>query len=80
MTGNGHQDLVWFNPTTGVVGSWLLDGAGHVTGTQDLNWTCSASSGCSSAWRPIGIGDMTVKAARKLTPLRRWKIDPPSKI
>jgi hypothetical protein len=59
MNGDGHQDLVWFNATSGVVGSWRLDGAGHVTGTQDLNWTCGTAShtGCvnPSQWRPVGI-------------------------
>jgi hypothetical protein len=35
---NGYPDLMWFNPTSGVVSSWLLDGAGHVLGTQPLTY------------------------------------------
>jgi FG-GAP repeat len=57
MNGDGHQDVVWFNPSTGVVGTWLLNGSGRVLGTQDLSWKCTASSGCSSQWHPVGIAN-----------------------
>lgn len=51
-------DLLWQNPTSGEVGSWLLQGA-TVTGTQDLSWTCG--SGCSSTWHPVDtLDDNTV--------------------
>ena len=50
--------LTWYNPTTGVVSTWLLNGTGTVTGTQELNWHCDAASGCASNWQPIGIGDL----------------------
>jgi hypothetical protein len=49
--------MVWFNPSTGVVGSWLLNGSGTVTGTQNLSWTCGASYSCSSQWNPVGIAN-----------------------
>ena len=57
VNGDGHPDLMWFNPTTGVLSTWLTDGAGHVVGTQQLNWTCTAASGCSGQWHPIGLAD-----------------------
>jgi hypothetical protein len=53
---DGQRDLLWFNPQTGALSPWLLNGA-TVIGTQDLDWHCSAASGCSSAWRPVGTGD-----------------------
>lgn len=54
---DGQRDLLWFNPQSGVLSPWLLNGA-TVTGTQDLNWRCDAASGCSAAWRPVGTGDL----------------------
>jgi hypothetical protein len=51
-------DLMWFNPGTGEVSTWLLNGFGNVLGKQAVDWHCSAASGCSAAWRPIGSGDM----------------------
>src|SRR5450755_807188 len=58
VNGDGHPDLMWFNKTTGVVSSWLLNGAGTVLGTQALTYKCTAASGCSSRWQPIGLGDV----------------------
>lgn len=54
VNGDGHIDLTWHNPTSGKVSSWLLDGAGNVSTTADLNWTCDSASGCSTVWRAIG--------------------------
>jgi hypothetical protein len=56
MNEDGHADVLWFNPTTGVVSAWLLDGAGNVTKSQDLSWTCG--TGCANQWKPIAIGDL----------------------
>ncbi len=58
VNGDGHVDLTWFNPGTGQISSWLLDGQGNVTGTQTLSWTCSIASGCAAStqggWQPLG--------------------------
>src|SRR5258708_6884851 len=54
----GTPDLLWFNPTTGELSAWLLDGHGKVLGKQPLSWQCSTSSGCSSSWHTVGIGDL----------------------
>ncbi len=51
---DGHVDLTWFNRTTGQVVTWLLDGKGNSIGSRVLTPTCSAASGCSAAWRPLG--------------------------
>jgi hypothetical protein len=58
VNGDGHVDLMWFNPGSGVVQSWLLNGAGKVTGSQSLSLTCGAGNGCSASWVPIGLGDV----------------------
>src|SRR5262249_59282370 len=55
--GDGHTDLMWGNPTSGQVSTWLLNGAGTVIGYQTLNKLCGATNGCSSRWTPIGVGD-----------------------
>jgi len=48
MNGDAHADLVWQQSVGGSqpsqLGSWLLDGAGHVLGTQVLDWTCAQAS------------------------------------
>jgi hypothetical protein len=55
VNGDGHTDLTWYDATSGVVASWLLDGSGNVTGKQALSLTCSVASGCASTWRPLGF-------------------------
>ena len=52
--------VAWVNRTTGVVSTWhvSLNNSGTVTEYQDLNHKCSPNAGCSTQWRPIGIGDM----------------------
>jgi VCBS repeat protein len=54
---DGQDDVLWFNPTLGTVGAWLLDGGTNVTGTLNLSWGCSTASGCASLWKPIAVGD-----------------------
>ena len=54
VNADGHTDLTWYNASSGQVSSWLLDGSGHVTGTQAFSWTCSTASGCAPDWRPLG--------------------------
>jgi FG-GAP-like repeat len=58
VNGDGHPDLMWYDQTTGVVETWLLNGSGDVIGTQNLNWTCSVASGCADQWQPIGLADV----------------------
>ena len=55
FNGDYKTDVLWFNATTGVVGAWLLDGSGTVTGTMNLSWRCGADTDCSTDWKPVGI-------------------------
>ncbi len=48
-------DVLRFDPRSGQVVTWLLDGAGTVTGTQPLTWICAAASTCSTFWHPVGV-------------------------
>ncbi|HLK90362.1 MAG TPA: VCBS repeat-containing protein [Polyangia bacterium] len=57
INNDGYSDLIWQNPTTGVIEAWLLQGA-NVIGTQQLSWTCSKSNGCWTTWWIIGVVDM----------------------
>ncbi|WP_203746699.1 hypothetical protein [Catellatospora bangladeshensis] len=52
-------DVMWFNPASGELSTWILDGAGHVLGTRALDWRCDRASGCADQWRPVGGADMT---------------------
>jgi hypothetical protein len=45
--------LLWWDQSTGQVSGWLFDTSGNVVGTDNLNWTCSAPSGCASQWAPF---------------------------
>ncbi|MFD9734539.1 FG-GAP repeat domain-containing protein [Umezawaea sp. NPDC059074] len=67
VNGDGHVDLVWFNYFTGVVSSWLLNGYGNVLAKQDVDWHCDYPSGCSSRWRPIGVGDLNGDGRQDVT-------------
>jgi hypothetical protein len=58
VNGDGHADVTWYNRTTGVVSTWLLNGAGTVMGAQNLDWHCDAASGCASQWQPIGLATL----------------------
>ncbi|MEU4745513.1 VCBS repeat-containing protein, partial [Actinosynnema sp. NPDC023658] len=64
---NATTDLLWFNRGTGEVSAWLLNGSGNVLGAQPMNWTCSYASGCSSAWSPVGTGDLNNDGSQDLT-------------
>jgi hypothetical protein len=55
INGDGHQDLVWYNPTTGVVSAWRLNGSQFVQGTHELDKHCTAASGCASKWHPVDL-------------------------
>lgn len=57
MNNDGNTDIVWYNPTSGVVSTWLLSGA-TVIGAQNLSWQCTAASGCAAAWKIIGAADV----------------------
>ena len=49
---DGHIDLLWHNPGTGTVATWLMNGT-TVTSGPSLSWTVLASSG----WELKGTGD-----------------------
>jgi hypothetical protein len=55
MNDDGHPDLVFWHTSTGEVESWLLNGAGHVIGVQNLDWRCG--SDCRG-WGPRGVADL----------------------
>jgi hypothetical protein len=54
VDGDGQDDVVWFNATSGEVRAWLLDGF-DVRDTLPLSWQCAAATGCSSQWQPMGF-------------------------
>lgn len=51
--GDGRADLTWLNSTTGQLTTWLLNGAGHVTSLQSVNWTCPST--CGEAMAPVDM-------------------------
>lgn len=64
---NATTDLMWFDRSSGQVSTWLLNGHGNVLGAQSMNWTCSYASGCSTAWVPVGTGDLDNDGNQDLT-------------
>jgi Tol biopolymer transport system component len=58
INGDGHADVTWWNPSSGQVAAWLLNGSGTVTGSQILSQRCGAANGCSASWFPIELGDV----------------------
>jgi len=51
-------DLLWQNPGSGEISTWLLSGP-TVLGTEDLSWTCGG--GCANDWKVVDtIADNTV--------------------
>jgi FG-GAP-like repeat len=53
--GDGRQDLLWHNPSTGLLSAWLLTGTGGVKRGMYLSEICGSANGCSSQWRPIAV-------------------------
>ncbi|MET0341235.1 MAG: VCBS repeat-containing protein [Polyangiales bacterium] len=49
---DGRTDILWHNPGSGVVNTWLLNGT-TVVANPNVNWNVSGSSG----WRAAGTGD-----------------------
>jgi hypothetical protein len=41
FNGDGYADVLWFNPNSGALAEWLLDGQGNVISTPILSrtWT-----------------------------------------
>jgi hypothetical protein len=66
INNDGYSDIIWLNPTSGVVSAWLLNGS-SVTGTQTLSWTCSISSGCLGPWQMVGAADVNGDGHTDLT-------------
>jgi hypothetical protein len=52
VNGDGHTDISFWNTTSGVISSWLLNGSGGITGTLKLNAEYAYSS--SNPWNPVG--------------------------
>jgi hypothetical protein len=55
INGDGYADLLWWNPTSGVVSYWQLNGNGGVEGAYSLNWTCGPSCWGNHQWTPVGL-------------------------
>ena len=58
VNGDGNPDLVWWDPSSGAVSTWLLNGSGTVLGYQALSKTCGTAGGCSDNWIPLGLADV----------------------
>ena len=69
--GDGKADLVWWNPTTGDVVVWLMDGANiltaaHVTTVNNTSWHIEALGDFDGdgktdlAWRNVSTGDVVI--------------------
>ena len=55
---DGNDDLFWIDTTTGAVQISLLNGSGVVSDTRVLSKTCGPADGCSTIWKPVGMGDV----------------------
>jgi hypothetical protein len=66
MNNDGNTDVVWYDESTGVVSSWLLNGS-TVLGTQNLSWTCTSASGCAADWSIVGAADVNGDGHTDLT-------------
>ena len=55
FNGDSHNDVLWYDPASGALTAWLLDGHAHVAGTLALSWHCDPATGCPSTWQPVGI-------------------------
>jgi hypothetical protein len=53
--GDGVNDLLWYNAVSGELSVWLVQADGTVKTATSLSWKCDAASGCSQAWKPVGI-------------------------
>jgi hypothetical protein len=58
---DGQTDVLWYAPSSGIVSAWILNGT-SVVRRADLNWQCSAASGCASEWKLVGTGDFNQDA------------------
>jgi Beta-propeller repeat len=55
---DGNDDLFWLDTTTGTVQISLLNGSGVVFDTRVLAKQCGPADGCSTTWKPFGMGDV----------------------
>jgi hypothetical protein len=54
LNGDTHTDLMWWNPGTGVVSIWLLNGSGTRLGSPvALSKGCGSAGACSDNWEPL---------------------------
>jgi hypothetical protein len=84
LNGDGHQDLMWYDSTTGEVSTWLLNGYGNVVTKQSLQWgaataaparttgSSSASSTRTAASPTCRPSADSVAAPERAGPLGRW--------
>jgi hypothetical protein len=85
--GTPAKGLVWFNPTSGEVGVWQLDGTSKVKSFLTLDTRCDAASGCSNQWHPVDVGDVDKKSGTDLLwfnsttgEVGAWLLDGTSKV
>ena len=57
--------LMWFNPASGQVASWLFNRFGTVVGSQTLSLHCGAATGCSDRWRADRAGRRQRRRSRR---------------
>lgn len=60
-------DVAWWNPTTGAVSTWMVNGAGKVSERRDLDWRCDTRSGCATEWKPVAAGDLNADGVRDVS-------------
>ncbi|WP_394833398.1 hypothetical protein LVJ94_43520 [Pendulispora rubella] len=51
---DGVTNILWHNKVSGDVSQWNIARDGSVTASGPLDWQCSAATGCSQGWRPLG--------------------------
>jgi hypothetical protein len=60
FSGDGRDDLLWHNATSGELSAWVLDGTGTALATLPLSRRCGGGMGrvtCSMLWRVVGTDD-----------------------
>jgi hypothetical protein len=57
FNGDGHADVLTYDPFSGVLAAALLNGYGAFIGQQVLDWQCAQGTGCATDWKIVGVGD-----------------------
>jgi hypothetical protein len=80
FNGDGEDDILWHNATTGELSAWLLHDA-TVTGTLPLARRCDTTSGCATWQHVIGAADVNRDGTTDLTwinqnyEIQSWLLD-----